>query len=74
MQFFWNVTALKSKTNSRKVPERYDKGMEKMVKKRGAPLGNMNAVKFRFDIDYGYRLMMASIEEKLISKGRWNLV
>lgn len=33
----------------------------------------MNAVKFGFNIDYGYRLMMASIEEKLISEGRWSI-
>lgn len=33
----------------------------------------MNAVKFGFNIDYGYRLMMASIEEKLISEGKWSI-
>lgn len=72
----------------RNVSERYDKGVVKMVKKRGAPfgnknaignkggappLGNMNAVNFGFNIDYGYRLMMASIEEKLISEGKWSV-
>ena len=39
----------------------------------GAPLGNVNAVKHGFNIDYGYRLMMASIEEKLISEGKWSI-
>lgn len=41
--------------------------------KEGAPLGNTNAVEHGFNIDYGYRFMMASIEEKLISEGRWSL-
>lgn len=40
---------------------------------KGAPLGNMNAVKFGFNIDYGYRLIMTSIEEKFISEGTWSL-
>lgn len=39
----------------------------------GAPLGNMNAVKFGFNIDYGYRLMMSNIEEMLISEGKWSI-
>lgn len=33
----------------------------------------MNAVKHGFNIDYGYRLMMVSIEEKLITEGKWSV-
>lgn len=44
-----------------------------MTRKRGAPFGNINAVKHVFNIDYSYMLMMASIEEKLLSEGRWSV-